>query len=51
MNLLPFVSRTENNNGVSAFVRIDPNLKALPKNTLTVAVSGSVLSHISTTLL
>ena len=41
---IPFVSRTENNNGVSAFVRIDPDLKAMPKNTLTVAVSGSVLS-------
>ncbi len=39
-----FVSRTENNNGVSAFVKIDPELKPIPKNTLTVAVSGSVLS-------
>ena len=41
---IPFVSRTENNNGVSAFVRIDPSLNAIQKNTLTVAVSGSVLS-------
>lgn len=41
---VPFISRTENNNGVSAFVKIDQNLKPILKNTLTVAVSGSVLS-------
>ncbi|OGI64256.1 hypothetical protein A2642_00885 [Candidatus Nomurabacteria bacterium RIFCSPHIGHO2_01_FULL_39_10] len=43
-DFIPFVSRTENNNGVSAFVKLDLNLKAILPNTLTVAVSGSVLS-------
>jgi hypothetical protein len=41
---IPFVSRTENNNGVSAFVEgeldIDPN----PAHTLSVAGGGSVLA-------
>lgn len=41
---IPFISRTEKNNGVSAFVYkmidIDPN----PSHTLSVAVGGSVLS-------
>ncbi|OFX26223.1 MAG: hypothetical protein A2033_02795 [Bacteroidetes bacterium GWA2_31_9] len=43
-NAVPFVSRSEKNNGVSAFVEkiidIDPN----PGNTLSVAGGGSVLS-------
>lgn len=43
-NSIPFISRTEKNNGVSAFVYkmidIDPN----PRHTLSVAVGGSVLS-------
>ena len=43
-NSIPFVSRTEKNNGVSAFVEpifeIEPN----PAHTLSVAVGGSVLS-------
>lgn len=44
VDFIPFVSRTENNNGVSSFVKIDSSIKAIQKNTLTVAVSGSVLS-------
>ncbi len=39
-----FVSRTENNNGVSAFVGKKSELVPMPANTLSVAVSGSVLS-------
>ncbi len=43
-NSIPFVSRTEKNNGVSTFVYemldVDPN----PAHTLTVALGGSVLS-------
>lgn len=43
-NSIPFVSRTEKNNGISTFVYemldIDPN----PAHTLTVALGGSVLS-------
>lgn len=38
-----FVSRTTKNNGVSAFVKILPNLAPLPAGLLTVAVGGSVL--------
>jgi hypothetical protein len=41
---VPFVSRTEKNNGVSAFVYEMPNIDKNPANTLSVAVSGSVLS-------
>jgi len=41
---IPFVSRTENNNGVSAFVKYDNNIKPISANTLTVAAGGSVLS-------
>ena len=41
---IPFVSRTEKNNGVSAFVYEMPNIETNPAHTLSVAVSGSVLS-------
>jgi hypothetical protein len=41
---VPFVSRTEKNNGVSAFVYEMPNIEPNPAHTLSVAVSGSVLS-------
>lgn len=43
-NAVPFVSRTEKNNGVSAFV--EPLLEVQPNaaHTLSVAVGGSVLS-------
>ena len=39
-----FVSRTENNNGVSAFVEKKSDLVPIAANTLSVAVGGSVLS-------
>lgn len=39
-----FVSRTEKNNGVSAYVRIIEDLKPNPGHTISVATSGSVLS-------
>ena len=41
---VPFVSRTEKNNGVSAFVYEMPNIDTNSAHTLSVAVSGSVLS-------
>ena len=41
---IPFVSRTEKNNGISAYVKIDKNISPNPGNTLSVAVGGSVLS-------
>jgi hypothetical protein len=41
---IPFVSRTENNNGVSAFVKYTTEIKPIPAGTLTVAAGGSVLS-------
>lgn len=41
---VPFVSRTSKNNGIAAFVRFDPQLRLNDGNTLSVAVSGSVLS-------
>jgi hypothetical protein len=41
---VPFVSRTEKNNGVSAFVYEMPTIEPNPAHTLSVAVSGSVLS-------
>ena len=41
---VPFVSRTEKNNGVSAFVYEMSTIEPNPANTLSVAVSGSVLS-------
>lgn len=39
-----FVSRTEKNNGVSAYVRKIPDVNPNPANTLSVAGGGSVLS-------
>lgn len=39
-----FVSRTESNNGVSAYVKSVPNIEPQPKDTITVAGGGSVLA-------
>ena len=39
-----FVSRTESNNGVSAFVKPVPGIKPQPADTITVAGGGSVLA-------
>ena len=44
VNAVPFVSRTESNNGVSAFVEKELDIDVNPAHTLTVAVSGSVLA-------
>ena len=41
---IPFVSRTEKNNGVSAFVEPIFDVESNPAHTLSVAVGGSVLS-------
>jgi len=43
-NSIPFVSRTEKNNGISAFVYSEIDIESNPKHTLTVALGGSVLS-------
>ncbi len=43
-NAVPFVSRTEKNNGVSAFVERLLDLTPNPKHTLSVAGGGSILS-------
>lgn len=43
-NSIPFVSRTENNNGVSAFVEEEIDIEPNPAHTLSVAGGGSVLS-------
>lgn len=43
-NSVPFVSRTEKNNGVSAFIEEELDIEKNPAHTLTVAVGGSVLS-------
>ena len=43
-NAIPFVSRTEKNNGVSAFVEKLLDVEPNPAHTLSVAVGGSVLS-------
>ncbi|MDE0471463.1 MAG: restriction endonuclease subunit S [Ekhidna sp.] len=43
-NAIPFVSRTEKNNGISAFVEEEIDINTSPAHTLSVAVSGSVLS-------
>jgi len=43
-NSIPFVSRSEKNNGVSAFVYEMIDIETNPKHTLTVALGGSVLS-------
>lgn len=39
-----FVSRTDSNNGVSAYVKPVPGIKAQPEDTITVAGGGSVLA-------
>jgi hypothetical protein len=44
INSIPFVSRTENNNGISAFVEQELYLEANPAHTLSVAGGGSVLA-------
>jgi len=41
---VPFVSRTENNNGVCAFVEQEIDIEPNPAHTLSVAGGGSVLS-------
>jgi hypothetical protein len=43
-NSIPFVSRTEKNNGVSAFVETLLDVEPNPANTLSVAGGGSILS-------
>lgn len=43
-NSVPFVSRTENNNGVSAYVEIELDVEPNPGHTLSVAGGGSVLA-------
>lgn len=43
-NCIPFVSRTEKNNGISAFVKIANDIIPNPAYTLSVACSGSILS-------
>lgn len=43
LNAIPFVSRTENNNGISTYVVQDDNTPN-PPNTISVAGGGSVLS-------
>lgn len=43
-NSIPFVSRTENNNGVSAYVKIELDVEPNLGHTLSVAGGGSVLS-------
>lgn len=44
VNGIPFVSRTEKNNGISAKVSLISNIKPNPKNTISVACGGSVMS-------
>jgi hypothetical protein len=41
---VPFVSRTENNNGISAYVETELDVEPNPAHTLSVAGGGSVLS-------
>ncbi len=43
-NGIPFVSRTEKNNGQSAKVKTNTECSPNPKNTISVAVGGSVMS-------
>jgi len=40
---IPFVSRTEKNNGIVGFVEIIDSIKPNPKNTISVACGGSVM--------
>lgn len=44
INGIPFISRTEKNNGQSAKVKINSKRPTNPKNTISVAVGGSVMS-------
>lgn len=44
LNSIDFVSRTEKNNGISAFVLKVDDIEPNPANTITVAVGGSVLA-------
>ncbi len=44
LNAINFVSRTEKNNGISAFVKRIDEMEPNQANTITVAVSGSVLA-------
>jgi hypothetical protein len=44
LNSMPFVSRTENNNGVSAYVEQEQDVNPNPGHTLSVAGGGSVLA-------
>lgn len=41
---VPFISRTKKNNGMSAKVKLIDNIKPNPKNTISVATGGSVMS-------
>jgi hypothetical protein len=41
---IPFISRASTNNGVSAYVKIIEGVNPNPKNTISVACSGSVLA-------
>lgn len=43
-NGIPFISRTERNNGLSAKAKLINNIKPNPHNTISVAVGGSVMS-------
>ena len=43
-NGIPFVSRTEKNNGISAYVENEPSIETNPAHSLSVAAGGSVLS-------
>ncbi len=43
-NSINFISRTEKNNGISAFVLKDEKIMENPANTISVAVGGSVLA-------
>lgn len=43
-NAINYVSRTEKNNGISAFVERNVSISENPANTISVAVSGSVLA-------
>lgn len=40
---IPFVSRTKENNGISARVKKNPNIKTLPSGSITIPTVGSIL--------
>lgn len=40
---IPFISRTEKNNGISDYVLYEPNIQIKPRHSLTVALGGTVL--------